>query len=240
MDATAPNTCNQSHEPVPPNWVEDNDRDDYRTVYYLVDSNVDAHAWKDDHGHWKVKFAIDAGAPYVSADLGRAESANEALDRAHHEIELARQTVALRSDVREAYETWQADIHDVELSLDYFDKLDRLDHNPAERGLERGEYIDEELPLRELEDRMTPRWPWSRSEEKTYVLEIDNPNGNGKLYMSREGMETTQFPPGTPWTKPLSRTSAVPGSSLSESRRSRPDFARSQTTKLGAATISRT
>jgi hypothetical protein len=102
-----------------------------------------------------VKFAIDAGAPYVSADLGRAESANEALDRAHHEIELARQTVALRSDVREAYETWQADIHDVELSLDYFDKLDRLDHNPAERGLERGEYIDEELPLRELEDRMT-------------------------------------------------------------------------------------
>jgi hypothetical protein len=43
---------------------------------------------------------------------------------------------------------------------------------------------------------MTPRWPWSRSEEEPtwYVLEIDNPNGNGKLYMSREGMENEAVP----------------------------------------------
>jgi hypothetical protein len=64
---------------------------------------------------------------------------------------VAEQTVALREEVREAYQAWQADIHDVELSLDYFDKLDRLDHNLAERGLERGEHIDEELPARWLD-----------------------------------------------------------------------------------------
>jgi hypothetical protein len=43
---------------------------------------------------------------------------------------------------------------------------------------------------------MTPRLPWSRSEEEPtwYVLEIDNPNGLGKLYMSRAGMEYDDAP----------------------------------------------
>jgi hypothetical protein len=109
---------------------------------------------------------------------------------------VAEQTVALRAEVREAHAAWQADIDNNELERDYFEKLDRLDHNLAERGLERGEHIDEEVPLREFqkEEGMTPRWPWSRSEEETYVLEIDNPNGNGKLYMSRGGMENDNVP----------------------------------------------
>ena len=100
---------------------------------------------------------------------------------------VAEQTVALRAEVREAHAAWQADIDNNELERDYFEKLDRLDHNLAERGLERGEHIDEEVPLREFqkEEGMTPRWPWSRSEEETYVLEIDNPNGNGKLFISK-------------------------------------------------------
>jgi hypothetical protein len=62
---------------------------------------------------------------------------------------VAEQTVALREEVREAYDAWQADLGDYELEREYFDKMDRLDINLAERGLERGEDIDEEIPLLE-------------------------------------------------------------------------------------------
>jgi hypothetical protein len=65
---------------------------------------------------------------------------------------VAEETVALRAEVKEALAAWGADIDDYELERDYFDKMDRLDINLAERGLERGEDIDEELPLREFSE----------------------------------------------------------------------------------------
>jgi len=51
---------------------------------------------------------------------------------------VAEQTVELRAEVKEAYAAWQGDVDNYELEEEYFDKLDRLDHNLSERGLERG------------------------------------------------------------------------------------------------------
>jgi hypothetical protein len=82
---------------------------------------------------------------------------------------VAEGTVALRAEVREALAAWQADINNYELELDYFDKMDRLDINLAERGLERGEDIDEELPLRDFhtqEDRMSPSPKWEAAQSQ--------------------------------------------------------------------------
>jgi hypothetical protein len=63
---------------------------------------------------------------------------------------VAEQTVELRAEAKEAYAAWQADVDDYELEGEYFDKLDRLDHNLAERGLGRGDELDAELPLNEV------------------------------------------------------------------------------------------
>jgi hypothetical protein len=61
---------------------------------------------------------------------------------------VAEQTVVLRAEVKTAWEALQASRDDYELEEDYFEKLDALDHNLMERGLERGVNIDEEVPLR--------------------------------------------------------------------------------------------
>ena len=57
------------------------------------------------------------------------------------------QTMGLRAEVTTAWEAWQANHDDYELEQDYFEKLTALDRNLEERGLERGETIDEEVPL---------------------------------------------------------------------------------------------
>jgi hypothetical protein len=60
-------------------------------------------------------------------------------------------TQELRAETQAAYDAWQQDLQSTELENDYFEKLTDLDRILAERGLERGESIDEEIPLRSLD-----------------------------------------------------------------------------------------
>ena len=60
-------------------------------------------------------------------------------------------TDALREEVMAAYEAWENDLQNTELENEYFFKMDKLDGYLAYRGLERGEDIYEEIPLRSYE-----------------------------------------------------------------------------------------
>jgi hypothetical protein len=82
------------------------------------------------------------------------------------------ESAELRAEVKEAYAAWQADLSNDELEQDYFDKLTDLDRNLTERGLERGENIDEELPLGTSlgEGRNLDRPSFDRSEGNGYEL----------------------------------------------------------------------
>jgi hypothetical protein len=60
-------------------WHSDKTKDG--TEYHLVDSNIDAGVWKEN-GHWKMSFALDAGANYYQADLGKTRFVRKALNRA--------------------------------------------------------------------------------------------------------------------------------------------------------------
>jgi hypothetical protein len=121
---------------------------------------------------------------------------------------VAEETVVLRAEVREALAAWEGDVDDYELERAYFDKMDRLDHNLAERGLERGEDIDEELPLREFQEQeqSTPdkireafsdhnedgmiRFPWFKDRAET--SESSSPNWTAKEVDGRTVYYRTQ------------------------------------------------
>jgi hypothetical protein len=60
-------------------------------------------------------------------------------------------TQELRQEAQVAYDAWQNDLQNAELENDYFEKLTKLDQVLADRGLERGETIDEEMPMRSFE-----------------------------------------------------------------------------------------
>jgi hypothetical protein len=76
--------------------------------------------------------------------------------------------MGLRAEVTTAWEAWQANHDDYELEQDYFEKLTALDRKAGGTRLERGETIDEEVPLRpELR-----RPPFERSS-------FDGTEGNG-------------------------------------------------------------
>jgi hypothetical protein len=67
---------------------------------------------------------------------------------------VAEQTVSLRAEVKDADDAWQADINDRDLEQAYRDKLTELDGNLQERGLERGEDLDQELPWQSLDQSL--------------------------------------------------------------------------------------
>jgi hypothetical protein len=117
-------------------------------------------------GKWKLSYSMGYDEEWKQQDLPNATSSDSAIKQAnpilwtkfYQHVEdqreqpverdvIAEQTVELRAEVKEAYAAWQADPADTGLEYDYFDKLDRLDINLAERDLQRGDDIDEELPL---------------------------------------------------------------------------------------------
>jgi hypothetical protein len=119
---------------------------------------------------------------------------------------VAEETVSLRAEVREALAAWEADIDDYELERDYFDKMDALDRNLAERGLERGEDIDQEIPLREFQtqepstlgkirDRIDRnedgmfRFPWHKEQPEPVASHHPNwhANDDGTAYHWSDG-----------------------------------------------------
>ena len=59
----------------------------------------------------------------------------------------AEQSEAMRTEVREAYDEWMRVTTNWENEREYFYRLDKLDDQLASRGLERGDDLDEEVPL---------------------------------------------------------------------------------------------
>jgi hypothetical protein len=81
------------------------------------------------------------------------QSEAQARDLARQQLDVEA-THELRAETQAAYDAWQQDLQNVELEYDYFEKLTDLDRNLEQRGLERGEDIDEELPLRSIDELM--------------------------------------------------------------------------------------
>ena len=175
--------------------------------YHWSRDEADAVVYQHD-GRWHLGSSMATHDEWKQRELG-VMSADEAVQKADdilmddfknfHRDVVAEQTVALREEVREDYAAWQADLGDYELEREYFDKMDRLDINLAERGLERGEDIDEEIPLIERirgvlnnrnEDGMI-RLPWR--DKGPYVVQASR-EGESR-YLSRHGMEEPPLGP---------------------------------------------
>jgi hypothetical protein len=158
------------------NWSGSNNENE---LHWSQDT-ADASLYRDD-GKWWLSRSMDIDDEWRHQELGDM-SIDEAVKQAEEILwteffdyhELATQTVELRAEVNEAYVAWQADVQSEGLERDYFDKLDRLDHNLAERGLERGEDINEEIPLREQENPMSPSHGWDARDDGTAYHWSDN------------------------------------------------------------------
>jgi hypothetical protein len=186
------------------NWSGSNKENE---LHWSQDT-ADAVLYRDD-GKWWLSRSMDTDDEWRQQELGdvpvdqAVKQADQILWTEFADYHEVRETAELRAGAKEAYAAWQADLQSEELEQDYFDKMDRLDINLAERGLERGEDIDEEIPLRDLsefgigerirnalrdrnEDGMI-RIPWPRDKNGPYAVEVKQP-GHEPQYLSAAGI----------------------------------------------------
>jgi hypothetical protein len=94
---------------------------------------------------------IEDVTPHEQAVIDRMTEALEQNPMFEQERLASEGTEQFRAETQAAYDAWQQDLQNTELEQDYFDKLTELDWNLAGRELERGETLDQEIPLRSLD-----------------------------------------------------------------------------------------